>query len=255
LKKLINRFFKPVIAPIPFIPANTRVYCIGDIHGRNDLLQQLLAKIAQDRLQFEGRVLMIYLGDFIDRGLHSKQVINTLLNNQKATVEIVYLRGNHEQTLLDCLQNAALIPTWLTFGGQTTLFSYDVAITKIPTKPQDLLEIQKQLQAKLPPSHYTFFVNTRLSYSLGSYFFVHAGISPKRPIAKQWPEDMLWIREEFTECTKNYPQIIVHGHSISEQPQLLGNRIGIDTGAYASGVLTCLVLEADRQRILQTGLV
>jgi serine/threonine protein phosphatase 1 len=250
LKKYLSNLFKKTPPLQPFLPANTRVYCIGDIHGCNDLLLQLLAKISQDKQGFNGKVVIVYLGDFIDRGPHSKQVIDTLLEHEQLEIDYVYLRGNHEQTLLDCLENPALITTWLSYGGLPALASYQVVVNKIPTKLKDLLDIQKQLQEKLPRTHYDFFLNTQLSYTLGAYFFVHAGIYPRRSLARQQAQDLLWIRDEFILCVTNYEKIIVHGHTITEEPQLLSNRIGIDTGAFSSGKLTCLVLEADQQRIL-----
>lgn len=250
LKNRISSLFKRKPPVQPFLPADTRVYCIGDIHGCNSLLQELLLEIQRELKNFKGRVIMVYLGDFIDRGPHSKEVIDTLLNNQPHDIETVYLRGNHEQVLLDCLNNPALISTWLNYGGLAALASYKVSVAKIPTKLQDLVQIQQQLKEKLPPSHYHFFINTRLSYTLGSYFFVHAGIYPGRSLARQQPQDLLWIRDEFIQSTKYHEKIIVHGHTISPQPVLLNNRIGIDTGAFCSGKLTCLVLESDQQRIL-----
>jgi len=252
LKKRISELFKKNPPLQPFVPENSRIYCIGDIHGCNNLLQQLLIKILRDRQNFKGRVIIVYLGDFIDRGPHSKEVIDTLLNSERPNIDYVYLRGNHEQTLLDCWETPLLIPSWLSYGGLSALASYQVAISKVPTKLQDLVVIQQQMKEKLPASHYQFLSNTKLSYSLGSYFFVHAGIYPKRSLARQQPEDLLWIRDEFIQSNKTHEKIIVHGHTVSDQPQLLNNRIGIDTGAYCSGILTCLVLESDQQRILQT---
>jgi len=252
LKNYLNKFFKKNLQIIPFVPDNTRIYCVGDIHGRNDLLRQLLMKVMRDFSQYEGSVIIVYLGDYVDRGLHSKQVIETLLNNQKTDVEYVYLRGNHEQVMLDCLQNATIIPSWLSFGGQSTLASYGVGIAKIPTKREELLEIQTSLKECLPIEHYQFLTETQLSYTLGSYFFVHAGVNPKKSLARQCPEDLLWIRDEFINVDKAYKKIIVHGHTVTEEPEILKHRIGIDTGAYASGILSCLVLESNQQKIIQT---
>lgn len=156
MKKRISNLFKnpPVL---PHLPDDTRIYCIGDIHGCDELLQQLLIKIYQDIGNFNGKIIQVYLGDFIDRGSHSKEVIDTLLNSEHPNIESIYLRGNHEQTLLDCWVNPLLIPSWLSYGGLSALISYQVAVTKIPTKLQDLLEIQQQMKEKLPASHYQFF--------------------------------------------------------------------------------------------------
>ncbi len=254
MKRIINQLFKKNIAPAPFLPIDTRIYCIGDIHGRHDLLLTLTEKIKHDAVDFSGQIVMVYLGDFIDRGLCTKEVIDFIIGDEQAGIDYVYLRGNHEQTLLDFLQEDSVGRSWLTYGGQATLASYGVAIAKIPTKREDFLDIQRQLRNNLPDAHYRFLVGTRLSYLMGTYFFVHGGINPRYPLAKQSSEDMLWIRDEFTTFKKPFEKIIVHGHTVTDQAELLTNRIGIDTGAYASGVLTCLVLEADQQRLIQTHL-
>lgn len=252
MKNLIKSLFKTKQAPVPFLPANTRVYCIGDIHGRLDLLTELIERIQTDAQHFSGKIVIVYLGDYIDRGNQSKEVIDFILGNEQAHIQYIYLRGNHEQTLLDFLQDEAVARSWLSYGGQTTLASYGVAVTKIPTKQIELFELQTQLRTKLPDSHYHFLAKTQSFYSLGSYFFVHAGVNPNYSLANQRPEDMLWIRDEFIEAKKTFEKIIVHGHTVIEVAELLPNRIGIDTGAYASGILTCLVLQADQQQLIQT---
>lgn len=234
------------------LPENTRVYCIGDIHGCYDLLQTLMTHIKEDAENFSGRIIIIYLGDFIDRGRFSKEVIDFILNDKLANVEYIYLRGNHEQTLLDFLQEESVARSWLAYGGLATLASYNVHLTKIPSKVDDFLNLQRQLRDNLPASHYRFFSETRLYYTIGEYFFVHAGINPFYSLAKQRPEEMLWIRDEFLYYNKPYEKIIVHGHTITDSPVLFDYRIGIDTGAFASGILTCLVLENDQQRLIQT---
>jgi len=195
---------------------------------------------------------VIYLGDYIDRGAHTREVIDFLINNQQSHVEYVFLRGNHEQTLLDFLTDKSVARAWLSYGGMATLASYGIYISKIPTNPEDFQQLQKQLHDNLPVDHYHFLNNTVLSYSLGSYFFVHAGINPDYFLARQVPEDLLSIRYKFTYTKEPFEKIIVHGHTIAATAELLPNRIGIDTGAYRSGVLTCLVLEADQQRLIQT---
>ena len=252
LKKLINRFFRPQVQPRPELPDNIRIYCIGDIHGRNDLLQKLLLMIQEDSLGFNGQIYMIYVGDYIDRGMQSQEVIETLLGSEQAGIHYVYLRGNHEQTLLDFLMNADVGRSWLSYGGQSTLASYKVNVNKIPTKREEFNSLREQLATNIPPSHYAFYQKTQSCFELGNYFFVHAGVHPKYPLSKQQAEDMLWIREEFINSHKNYEKIIVHGHTVTEQVEILPHRIGIDTGAYSSGILSCLVLESTQQRILQT---
>lgn len=254
MKRLINRFLKTKPYPTPALPDNTRLYCIGDIHGRHDLLIRLLSQIEQDAAGFSGRVIMIYLGDYIDRGMQSREVIEELLRKRPG-IEYVYLRGNHEQTMLDFLREASVGRAWLTYGGQATLASYNACDAKIPTKYEDFIAMQQRLLENLPRAHFQFLNNTLFSYSLGSYFFVHAGIDPGLPLSRQRPESMLWIRHQFVSVKKPYEKIIVHGHTITDEPELLPNRIGIDTGAYASGILTCLVLQGDQQRLIQTQAV
>ena len=235
------------------MPEGLRLYCIGDIHGRNDLLLEIHNKIKEDAASFPGRIVVVYVGDFIDRGMFSREVIEILKDNPFPDFECIYLRGNHEQTLLDFLQEASVGSSWLSFGGQATLVSYGVAVTRILTRREEFVEIQKSLRENLPQSHLDFISKTRLSYAIGSYLFVHAGINPKYSLARQQPEDLMWIRDEFVSSSKNHEKIIVHGHTVTEEPELLPNRIGIDTGAYASGRLSCLVLQGEQQRIIQTN--
>jgi len=251
IKKLLGRDGHPPVTPS--CPQGERIYCIGDIHGRIDLLQQLHDKILEDSAAYTGSRKVIYLGDFIDRGEESRAVIDRLLNQPLPGFDTVYLRGNHEQTLLDFLQHAEVGQGWLTYGGTATLVSYGVRVAKIPARKEDYIALQHSLADRLPESHLDFLQNTRLSYSSGSYYFVHAGIRPGVALNKQVADDQLWIRGEFLSCRKHKEQIIVHGHSISDEPVILHNRIGIDTGAYASGKLTALVLENDTQRFIQTG--
>lgn len=255
MKKFITKLLKRVVKPYPTpgLPENTRVYCIGDIHGCYELLKQLTARIEEDACDFIGRVIIVYLGDFIDRGVFSKEVIDFLINNQNDSFEYIFLRGNHEQTLLDFLVENSVARAWLSYGGMATFASYGVHVAKIPTKPADFQQLQKQFVDNFPHEHHQFVSKTILSYSLGSYFFVHAGINPQYSLKQQIPEDLLRIRDEFTCSKEPFERIIVHGHTITASPELLPNRICIDTGAYLSGILTCLVLEADQQRLIQTG--
>ena len=256
MKNLITALFNRLTKsyPVPHLPKNTRIYCIGDIHGCHDLLRQLTNRIEEDAHDFIGRVVVIYLGDFIDRGAYSREVIDFLLSKQQDHIEYVFLRGNHEQMLLDFLTEGHIARVWLSCGGMATLASYGIRVAKIPTKLEDFKQLQKQLRDNMPVEHYQFLSNTLLCYSLGDYFFVHAGINPDYSLARQAPEDLLSIRNKFTRVKTPFEKIIVHGHTITKTPELLTNRIGIDTGAYKSGVLTCLVLEGNQQRLIQIGI-
>lgn len=236
----------------PLLPAGRRLYCIGDIHGRLDLLVELHNMIRTDADGFEGSKGIVYLGDYIDRGAQSKQVLDLLIEQPMDGFDVVHLLGNHEQAMLDFLAQPQSAAAWLNFGGQVTLLSYGVGLGRLQMLRQvDLL--RDELEAKLPPSHLEFIASCRLLHTEGSYCFAHAGIRPGIPPDEQVAEDLLWIREEFTRSRVDHGCIVVHGHSISEEVELLPNRIGIDTGAFYTGMLTALVLEGGEQRLLQTG--
>ncbi|MBL6987586.1 MAG: serine/threonine protein phosphatase [Methylobacter sp.] len=226
------------------MPPNHRLYCIGDIHGRLDLLQEAHRKIAVDALSFDGIKILVYLGDYIDRGRHSKQVVDCLIENSFPDFETVFLQGNHEQVLLQFLssKDASIAHDWFRFGGLSTLASYGVSVLGIPTA-KDIERLRSEFKEKLPTAHIGFFERLILNYEIGGYFFVHAGVRPKIKLHRQRPEDMLWIREEFLNSDVFHGKIIVHGHSVTDEPEMFHNRIGVDTGAYASGRLTCAVFE------------
>lgn len=256
MKNIITKLFKSnTIPPSPIgLPENTRIYCVGDIHGRYDLLLELHKLIQEDALAYKGEKCIIYLGDFIDRGSESKQVIDCLLSSPFPEFKCVYLLGNHEQVLLQFLHTADpnLANDWFKFGGLATLISYGVEIRGIPTL-KDITRIHAELSDKMSFSHLEFYQKLNLSYEAGNYFFVHAGIKPKLKLEQQKPEDMLWIRDDFLNSKLYHSKIIVHGHTVTIEPEHLFNRIGIDTGAYSSGKLTCAVFENLDCKFIQTG--
>ena len=231
------------------VPRGTRVYAIGDIHGRADLLHEIHRLIREDfnRAPVE-RPVAVYLGDYIDRGLESRQVVDTLLDQPLAGFERIHLRGNHEDLMLRFLEDAAIGPNWMLNGGDATVYSYTGARDMF----DDIGAVQAKLRAALPPRHFEFFRTLSLSYAEGGYFFAHAGIRPNRSLEKQDPADLMWIREEFLNSTASHPKTVVHGHSIHFTPEVRANRIGIDTGAYATGTLTCLMLQGTRRDFLHT---
>lgn len=236
------------------VPDGYRVYAIGDIHGRVDLLQTLHQKILEDAASAPSAVTKaaVFLGDYVDRGLNSKEVIDLLLDRPLPGFETIHLKGNHEQAMLDFLKDASIGPSWLRFGGNETLYSYGVRVpSEIPAAERPR-QLQIALSEALPQTHVTFLSELRLSLIIGDYAFVHAGIRPGIPIENQVPEDLLWIRKEFIESKRNHGKIVVHGHTITREPEICPNRIGIDTGAYASNVLTSLVLEGSSRRMIST---
>lgn len=238
----------------PYVPGllpRHRIYCIGDIHGRYDLLKQIHQAIIADAIAYPHAISIIYIGDYIDRGSQSMQVIDYLLSDPLPDFENIFLLGNHEQVLLEFLHDPISAAAWFNFGGLSTLVSYDVKITGIPRQDQ-LNDLSLAFQEKIPEAHLQFFQQLINCYEKDGYYFVHAGILPGVKLKHQRAEDMLWIRDKFLDNTRFHGKVIVHGHSITATPVIYDNRIGIDTGAYSSGVLSCLVLEDEEQRFLST---
>ena len=236
----------------PWLPEGLRVYSIGDIHGCLEPLETLVETIREDASVHPGETTVVFLGDYVDRGPDSKPVVDYLLNDPIPEHETIFLRGNHEQAMLEFLEQPGIGEMWLTFGGQNTLTSYEASLGRIPSRPEDFIELSELFASRVPSAHVEFLRSTRPSFEAGSYFFCHAGIRPGVSLDRQDTDDLLWIRDEFVDSRRVHEKIVVHGHTVTREPELLPNRIGIDTGAYESGVLTCLVLEGDQQRILQT---
>lgn len=254
LSRFINKYRKsPEKDKLPGIPSGQRIYCIGDIHGRADLLNKLHEQIQTDASHYSDKTTVVYLGDYIDRGEQSKQVIDILLSQTFPGFETIFLMGNHERIMLDFIDYPEVAASWLDFGGRETLNSYGIPLAHIPTS-KEVPGLAGQLDRALPDSHREFLQNCDESWQCGDYYFVHAGIRPGVALDKQTLEDKLWIRDGFLESTRNHGNIIVHGHSITPEAELLPNRIGIDTGAFTTGVLSCLVLEGVQRRLLQTRL-
>lgn len=238
------------------MPDDTLVYAIGDVHGCLDELDALHEEILADsRTSGCARKVAVYLGDYIDRGPCSRQVIDRLIEQPLDGFEVYHLAGNHEALMLDFLTDPEIGPGWMFNGGNTTLESYglngnfDFESMTIDS----LTDLQARLRKALPDDHHAFFAHLSMCHEEGDYFFVHAGIRPGVPLQNQSDEDMLWIRDEFLDSRQSHGKVIVHGHTISWEPQFMGNRIGVDTGAFVSGTLSALVLEGHEQDILSVG--
>lgn len=229
-----------------------RAYAVGDIHGRLDLLDQLLAEIhAQLARRPAHKVLLVFVGDLIDRGPNSAEVIERLRTYRRDGVKTMFLLGNHEEVLLRILGGEAeLITKWRWFGGAECLKSYGVDPSQLTGRSeQEALEIVRNA---IPKEHKEFLESFVDTCRFGDYLFVHAGIRPGVEVDQQRQTDLRWIREPFLLDDTDHGFVVVHGHTISPEVELMPNRIGIDTGAYRTGVLTALAIEGSRTWFLQT---
>jgi serine/threonine protein phosphatase 1 len=234
------------------VPDGSRIYAIGDVHGCVGLLRKLQAMIVDDAAAYgDARKLVVYLGDYIDRGVDSRAVIDQLIDEPLSGFESIFLKGNHEETLLQFLDDPQIAPSWMAYGGDATLYSYGVRPPD-GARPDELLIAQRRFSEALPVRHLQFLRATGVLHIEGDYAFVHAGLRENVAIEQQSVDDMLWIRDEFLQSRADFGKIVVHGHSITESPMMQCNKIGIDTGAFATGRLTCLVLEGERRRFLST---
>ena len=237
------------------VPDGTRVYAVGDIHGRSDLLDVLLADIAADfRADPLPRGLVVFLGDYVDRGHDVRGAVERLMAGPPAGLDAVYLKGNHEDFMLRFLADGNFGEGWLMNGGGATLASYGA------TESDDMFdalwhldETRRRFAGALPADHLAFFEGLGLWHREGDYLFVHAGLRPGVPLDAQSAEDLMWIRDDFLYSEADFGAIVVHGHTPRPDAVFRANRIGIDTMAYRSGRLTCLVLEGAERRLIDTG--
>lgn len=228
------------------------VYAVGDVHGRADLMRGLIQAITEDARETAApeRPLLVMLGDYIDRGADSRGVIDLILALRSADMfEIRCLKGNHEQALLEFMRRPDIGASWLVHGGRPTLSSYGVASNAATT--EDWTRVRDALAIALPPEHLAFFSTLELSITLGDYLFVHAGVRPGVPLDAQSERDLLWIRADFLGGTSLFDKVVVHGHTPAEAPLGDGRRIGVDTGAYATGILTAARLCGEEQSFIQ----
>lgn len=239
-------------APSPQCPDGVRIYAVGDIHGRDDLLIRMHAMILADvRAHPAASPTVVYLGDYVDRGSGSFEVIEFLINEPLPGFTSVALMGNHEDMMLRFLAGPPTL-NWLVNGGIATLASYGVGAGLPAIYLADLDVLRRELRAAVPPSHMRFLLGLGLMHVVGDYAFVHAGVRPGVDLEVQTQADLLWIRDKFLDSRKDHGKVVIHGHTITEDPEIRANRIGIDTGAFVTDRLTCLVLEGSERRFLQT---
>src|SRR6187549_2995751 len=239
-----RRFRKPAQVDSPRLPSGSRVYAIGDVHGCADLLQKTLTKIDSHREAYPiASPLEIMLGDYVDRGPSSFEVIELL--SKRVRSGTICLKGNHESFLLEFLNDPTILNAWQHCGGLETLMSYGLE-PSLDLSPEDQESLAGTLAKRLPLHHHNFLTALPLSFTLGDYFFVHAGVRPGVALSNQRAEDLLWIREEFLRYEGSFEKVVVHGHTPVNEPEIRNNRINIDTGAFATGNLTCAMFEKDQ---------
>lgn len=234
-------------------PEDTRIYAIGDVHGCLDPLKRLEERISQTMRDCDVNAGVIFLGDYIDRGPDVAGVIEHLAQGSFAGLPTRFLLGNHEDIFLEALEEPALVRDWLRWGGLATMASYRIMLPQITDPVERDQMIADAMKDVLPAHHLAFLEQLEVSIQLGDYLFVHAGIRPGRSLDRQSRHDMLSIREPFLSSKKALPCRVVHGHSVAFEVQSTPHRIGVDTGAYATGRLSAVMLEADRTEILSAG--
>ncbi len=250
---LSRLFFQRRQRALPSVPPGYRVYAVGDIHGRDDLLAEMLGRIEADhRGRGPAEAVVVFLGDLIDRGPDSAAVVERLLQYAPEWAKVVLLAGNHEEVLLRLLDgDERVLGDWLRFGGAECCASYGIdpaALRRMGTR-----RAGEAIRAAVPRAHTDFLRGFSDTLRIGDYLFVHAGLRPGLPLASQAQSDLRWIRQPFLSDTSDHGFVVVHGHTISDGIDEATNRIGIDTGAYRSGVLTAFCAEGSQHWFIQTG--
>lgn len=236
-------------APKSRAPDGVRIYAVGDIHGRSDLLDKLLVSIAGEEKDGVPAQL-VFLGDYLDRGPDSRGVVERLISLGRQRPETVFLKGNHEGYFLNFLDDPVANPHWIDWeGADETMWSYGVRHGGVARD-----QVVRALNEQMPPAHREFLRSLELTRVFGDYLFVHAGLKPGVPLEEQNEQDLLWIRGEFHRAPEDLrpDKVVVHGHQPIKKPVDVGWRIGVDTGAFFTGVLTAVVLEGTSRRFLST---
>jgi diadenosine tetraphosphatase ApaH/serine/threonine PP2A family protein phosphatase len=235
------------------LPKGELLYAVGDIHGRSDLLAKLLRQIEVDAEQQDAaKKTLLFIGDYVDRGPDSRGVVEMLLHGLPKGFSAHFLKGNHEELLLQFLDDARRLDHWRMNGGEETLVSYGVDVDQLIMSDAPPETWREAFMVKLPPAHFDFLRHLSITVQKGDYLFVHAGIRPDVPLHAQDDFDLIWIRDEFLNATEPFGKVVVHGHTPVISPVVRPNRIDIDTGAVFSGCLTALKLKDGERSFLQT---
>jgi len=257
IMSILNRLFRAGqrTNAKPAVPDGLRVYAIGDVHGRFDLLVELAEKIRADLADDPPeKSVEIYLGDYVDRGPDARSVIEWLRSRTCLCDERICLKGNHEEIFLQFIADPGIAEYWRDLGGFETLYSYGVQ-PPVARTGEAMLASHEQLMRVLPAEDVRFLQSLQLQTCFGDYLFVHAGLRPGVALEKQLEEDLIWIREPFLTSGHDFGKIVVHGHTPGDAPDIRANRINIDTGAFLTGCLTCLVLEGTGRRFIRSDAV
>lgn len=256
---MLSTFFRkrtrPKAPTVPAVPPGTVVWAVGDIHGRLDLLGPLMAAVMADaRTSQAQRKIVVFLGDYVDRGPASRGVIDLLIRLAKvAGIEWRFLKGNHEEIMLRFLDDPSVGSRWCTYGGDAALASWSLKAPSIAHRKEGWAHLSDELNHALTPPERSFLNALESQVVIGDYVFVHAGFRPGVALADQSDSDRLWIRSEFLDSAVEFDKVVVHGHTPVEYVHHDRRRIAVDTKAYSSGILTAIRLEGAGRSLLQTG--
>lgn len=235
----------------PVAIEDRKIFAFGDLHGRFDMLSVAMAGVRARSAGETRTPILVFLGDYVDRGPQSRQIIELLCQIRAADPSARFLMGNHEEAMLRFLDDLEVGLAWPRFGGVATMESYGVSMPANPDSMEEWRAVQAALREAMPESHVRFLRGLEAKVDIGDYLFVHAGIDPERALEEQRVRDLLWIREPFLSHTANHGKVVVHGHTPTTTPHIDGRRIGIDTGAYRGGPLTVLELHGAERSVWQ----
>ena len=252
-----KKSLKTTLRDRPLTGFDEVIYAVGDIHGRSDLLDNLMTSIVADFTASKAEVgfpltgRIVFLGDYVDRGPDSRGVISTLISLDVPGLEIICLKGNHEAVMLSILDDPSIFSEWLRHGGVATLNSYGIT-ADLNAEPDVLEGIRQVFCENFPKEHRAFLEKLPTYHHRAPLFFVHAGVDPKKPLSLQDEDDFLWIREAFLNSGKPLEAVIVHGHTPQDEPSWDGRRIGLDTGAYFTDRLNSAKIQGNQVRFIST---
>jgi serine/threonine protein phosphatase 1 len=254
ISKLFRTRTKVMTPSAPAVPPGAVVWSVGDVHGRLDLLSPLVDAIRADlHVSDAERKMVIFLGDYIDRGPDSRGVLSLLAGlSPSEGIEWRFLKGNHEQAMLDFLERPSAGPRWCEYGGDRALRSWGLRAPDLAHRTEAWARVGADLRHKLTKDETAFLESLELSVTVGDYFFSHAGARPGLALDRQSPEDLMWIRQTFLDSPAAFERVVVHGHTPTSRVHSDHRRIGVDTKAYDSGILTALRLEGQERSLLQS---